>query len=215
MKQVSRVLIVLLALGSILISACGAATPGAAAKVAADEVAFTGVIEGMDGTQWVVNGQTITVDPSVVRDGPFNVGDTIKIEGIVNSDGSLTVARVEPATTDDLSTLPQLGDDNSNDANSNDDNSNDANFNDDNSNGDNSNDANFNDDNGNDDVSNNVNDANVNDDDDDNANVNGDDDNGNDDDDDNGNGNGNDNRNHNDNSDDEDDDGDDDDEDDD
>jgi len=180
MKQVSRVLIILLALGSILISACGAATPSAAAKVAADEVAFTGVIEGMDGTQWIVNGQTITVDPSVVRDGPFNVGDTIKIEGIVNSDGSLTVTRVEPPAVDDLSTLPQLGNDNSNDANSNDVNANDANFNDDNSNDDNSNDANFNDDNGNDD---NSNDANGNDDNgnDDSSNANSNDHNNNDD----------------------------------
>ena len=161
MKQISRVLFFILALGSLLISACGtaaspavtpvnaaanpsatplsaAASPSATLENAA-EVAFLGVIELIDGTQWTINAQTITVDPTVVRDGPFNVGDTIKIEGVMNSDGSFVVTRVESPTAEDLSSLPQLGNDNTNDGNINDNNSNDGNSSNGNTNDDNSN----------------------------------------------------------------------------
>ena len=167
MTQTKRFLIIVLALTAVLVSACGAATaaPGAS-KVEASPVEFTGVIESMVDSQWVVNGQTITVDPSVIRDGGFKVGDTVKVEGIVNSDGTVTATRVElPDAQDNSNDL------NANDANINDANSNDANVNDANSNDDNSNELNDNDDNGNDD---NSNDANINDD-------NGNDDNSNDD----------------------------------
>ena len=179
MKQTYRFLLVAFMLAAVLLNACGAAaaTAPGASKVSAD-VIFTGTIESISGTQWVVNGRTITVDPAVIRDGQYKVGDTVKVEGIVQSDGSLVVTRVEapdaidPAATD-------LPDDNSNDANSNDANSNDTNTNDDNGNDDNSNDANANDD----DSNGNGDDANVNDD-----NGNGDDSNDNGDDDANDNG---------------------------
>ena len=57
---------------------------------------------------------------TVVREGPFNVGDTIKIDGVENSDGSFAVTRVGSATPEDIAGLPKFGDDNSTD----DDNSN-------------------------------------------------------------------------------------------
>lgn len=187
--------ITVLVLVAYMLSACGGALQPAgessgdqaALKVRAVEVAFTGVVEAMNGNEWTVNGQVLSVDPAVVRDGPFQVGDTIKVEGTVNADGSLSISRVEVPSAADLTTLPQLGNDNAN-ANSNDANSNDANAN---SNA-NSNDANDNDTNtnangnANDDDSNNVN-SNLNDND-DNGNSN---DNGDDDDDDSGGGNGN------------------------
>jgi len=192
MKKTARLLLFVLTVSTLLLSACGgAATPNTGGgKVEAIPVAFTGMVESIAGDQWVINGQTVTVDPAVVRDGPFNAGDRVKVEGVVNSDGSFTVSRVETPSTEDISTLPQFGDDNSNNANSNDDNgnianSNDANANDDNGNAANSNDANANDGNGNeansnDDNSNaaNSNDANVNDDNGNDANTN--DDNSND-----------------------------------
>jgi uncharacterized membrane protein YgcG len=162
MKQTSRFLLVGLALAAMLLSACGgtvaATNPGGSKQ--AIPVQYTGVLESVNGTQWVVNGQTITVDPSVVSDGPFQVGDTIKVEVVVNPDGSITVSRVEAPSATDLSVLPPLGDDNSNNANSNGDNTNNSNGNNDNSNNANSNDANSNDSNSN--VSN-SNDANSND----------------------------------------------------
>jgi hypothetical protein len=142
MKQSIRVLMLVMALSVILLSACGgtASTPSpAAAKVEAAEVAFTGVIESMNGTQWVVNGQTVTVDPAVVQNGPFKVGDTVKVEAKVAADGSVTVTRVETPGAPDNSNSANSNDANSNDANSNSANSNDANSNDGNSNDGNSN----------------------------------------------------------------------------
>ena len=166
-----------------LLSACGAplqpaeqpAGDQAAIKVQAVEVAFTGVVEAVNGNEWTINGQVLSVDPAVVRDGPFQAGDTIKVEGTVNADGSLTVSRVEAPTAADLTDLPQLGNDNVN-ANSNDANSNDVNANA-NSNDTNTNDANANtnsnDDDTNDDNANANNNVNTND---DSANVNSNDD---------------------------------------
>ena len=113
MKKISKILIPMLVLATLLISACtGAAAPAdtsGSSKVSAAPVEFTGVIEAINGNQWTVGGQVITVDPSVLRDGPFIVGDTVKVEAEVQADGSIVVTRVEAPTAVD----------NSNDANSN------------------------------------------------------------------------------------------------
>ena len=175
-----RFVLVVLAIASMALGACTgvARTPSAAVKVETVPVAYTGVIENMVGDQWVVNGQAITVKPAVIHDGPFNIGDTVKIEVAVNQDGSFTVTRVELPDQSELTELPSFGDDNSNDDNANDDNSNDDNANDDDSDDDNVNDDDSDDDNVNDDDSD---DDNVNDDDSDDDNAN--DDNGDDEDD--------------------------------
>lgn len=187
MKKQSQYLLILAVLFAMMLSACGgtaaveAETSAGSNKPLPSLVQFTGVIDAIDGDQWTVNGQVITVDPAVVRDGTFKIGDTVKVEGEVQADGTLTVTRVE---------LPSGDDDNSNDDNGNDDNSNDDNGNDDNSNDDNGNDDNSNDDNSNDDDNSNgrgLDDDNSNDDDngnDDNSNSS----NSNDDDDDNSSG---------------------------
>ena len=126
MKKQSYIFLVLVALIAVFVSACGGAaaatdTSAGSDKPRASLVEFTGVIEAIDGNQWTVNGQVITVDPTVLRDGPFVVGDTVKVEAEVQSDGSVVITRVEPPVvavgTDDISN------DNSN-ANINDDNSN-------------------------------------------------------------------------------------------
>ena len=192
--KLTHLLVFVLAIGALGLSACGAiaATPIIASETAgALPVAFIGIVDSIAGDQWIISGTTVTVDPDIVQDGPFAVGDQVKVEGIVNTDSSFTVTRVEDPTPQDVSTLSPFGNDNTNDANINDGNSN-ANFNDngtntndDNSNDDNSNDSNTNDDNGgntNDDNSNDDNGGNSNDDnsnDDNGSNSN--DDNGNDD----------------------------------
>lgn len=126
MKKQSYIFLVLVALIAVFVSACGGAaaatdTSAGSDKPRASLVEFTGVIEAIDGNQWTVNGQVITVDPTVLRDGPFVVGDTVKVEAEVQSDGSVVITRVETPVeavgTDDISN------DNSN-ANINDDNSN-------------------------------------------------------------------------------------------
>ena len=162
-----------------LLSACAGAPAVQATSVGSDKslahpVTYVGVIEGIAGDQWTINGVTITVDPTVVRDGPFTVGDQVKVEGTVNQDGSVTVSRVETPSQDDLSTLSPLGndndatinDDNSNDALASNDNTNAANMNDDTSINDNGSSANANDDNSNSSISSNSNadDSNGNDD---------------------------------------------------
>lgn len=164
MKKYSNLFLVLAALTAMLISACGGAAAGTetsagSGKPLASLVEFTGVIEAIDGNQWTVNGQVITVEPSVLRDGPFEVGDTVKIEAEVQADGSLVVTRVEPpagdnANTNDDNTNSGLGNSNGNsngndNANANGNSNSNGNSNDDNSNG-NSNDDNSNDDNSND-----------------------------------------------------------------
>lgn len=188
MKKI-RLLTFVLIIGTLVLSACGAAaaTPTAApegaksAKVDAMPVSFVGIVDSIAGDQWVISGTTVTVDEAVVRDGPFNIGDQVKVEGLVHPDGSFTISRVESPTPQEAATLPavsvensneapinaNINDSNVNDANANDGNINDdssggVNSNDDNSNDDNSNDSNTNDDNGggntNDDNSNSSND---------------------------------------------------------
>jgi hypothetical protein len=101
----------ILILIGILLSAC-AATPAAPSAAPAGgegsgeplvtEIAFTGVIEGIDNGQWVVSGQTVKVDPAAVQGGPFVAGDTVKVEARVEADGSLTAQRVESPSAADL-----------------------------------------------------------------------------------------------------------------
>lgn len=111
---------VLVVLAGILLSACTAApaassVPGTSSaggdKPQFSEVVFTGVIDGMQGDQWVINGQPVKVDPSTLRDGPFVVGDTVKVEALVAGDGSVTAQRVESPSARDLtevSSTPQV-----------------------------------------------------------------------------------------------------------
>ncbi len=182
MKQNTRfIFLAVLMLAALALSACGPSrsVSSGGGKVEASMVEFTGQIEAMNGYQWTVSGQVITVDPSVVRDGPFAVGDTVKVEAWVAADGTLSVTGVESPSSSD----------NSNDANANDDdmedddsNSNDANANDDDTEDD---DSNSNDANSNDDDDDQDDDSNGNgDDEDDDSNSNGDDDDDEEDDDD-------------------------------
>lgn len=166
--KLTRFLVFVLIIGTFVLSACGAAaaTPAVSAgagKAEALPVAFVGIVDSIAGDQWVISGTTVTVKADVVRDGPFAAGDQVKVEGIVNTDGSFTVSRVEAPSPQDAASLPPFGNDNSNEAVAN-DNSADANINDDNGNAANTNDTNTNDDNGNGANSNDDNGVNSNDD---------------------------------------------------
>lgn len=147
MKQSIRfTLMTVLLVGAFLLSACGGtlsqpATDNLAQKVLAKEVVFTGIIEAINGNQWIVSGQVVTVDPSTALDQNIAVGDIVKVEGSVWADGNVVAVKIESST---------VTDDNANDANSNDANANvndndNGNSNDDHSNDDNSNDNNSND----------------------------------------------------------------------
>ena len=176
MKKAVHFLLFVFTIATLLLSACGGVAATSTASVGGGRpepipVAFIGMVDRIAGDQWVIDGNTVTVSPDVIKNGPFQVGDQVRVEGIVNSDGSFTVSRLEVPSSQDLSVLPSFGGvDNSNSSNTNDSNSNDANSNDDNSNNSNANEANTNDDNGN---GTNTNDDDSND-------VNSNDDNGND-----------------------------------
>ena len=108
MKAIKFLRAVIILVG-ILLSACAAApsSPSAPSNVGGDkplasDVVFTGVIESIDGNQWVINGQVIKVDSSVIRDGSFLVGDTVKVEAVVAADGSITAQRVKTPSAADL-----------------------------------------------------------------------------------------------------------------
>jgi len=106
MKTIQFLRAAILLIG-ILLSACApSANPLAPAGVgggrALPDVIFTGAIESMTGDQWVVNGQPLKVDQSVLRDGPFVVGDTVKVEAAVADDGSVTAQRIETPSAADL-----------------------------------------------------------------------------------------------------------------
>jgi len=100
-----------------LLSACGASglqSAGSQEKFVEEsqsqDVAYTGVVEAISGSQWIINGVEVTVEPSVIQGGPFIVGDTVKVEGMVRSDGVLVVVQLESPTAADLTGLPGLGD---------------------------------------------------------------------------------------------------------
>ncbi|HXF85745.1 MAG TPA: DUF5666 domain-containing protein [Anaerolineales bacterium] len=105
--RIIRVIVVVLGL---LLSACGAPATqsdtisAGNGKPLSSEFVFTGVIESMSGDQWVINGQTVKVDASVVRDGSFQPGDIVKVEGQVEADGTIVALRIETPTAADLAT---------------------------------------------------------------------------------------------------------------
>lgn len=104
-QQKTFVFSTIMLLAAYLLSACAGSAQAAAQtfgqqaglKVHAVEVAFTGTIESMNGTEWIVNGETITVDPTLVQNDSFAVGDSVKVEGVVNQDETVSATHVETA----------------------------------------------------------------------------------------------------------------------
>jgi len=139
MFKINRFTLVSLVLvGAYLLSACGGALPQsglpqAGIKVQAKEIVFTGVVEAINGNEWTVSGQVITVEPSAAVDPNIQVGMIVKVEGQVSSTGEVTALKVETsAVLDDNASGANANDDNLNansNANTNDDNSNSANDN--------------------------------------------------------------------------------------
>ena len=65
----------------------------------AQDVVFTGTIESVNGNQWTVSGQTITVADGAAA-GAIAVGDNVKVEAHVAPDGSITAVHVEVSGAD-------------------------------------------------------------------------------------------------------------------
>lgn len=150
MKIKNSVFLYAVVVFSLVLSACGTGLPQPGAtdvsqKVLPREIVFSGIVEQINGNQWIVSGQAFTVDPAAAMDSNIAIGDIVKVEGTVSADGSVVALKVESSTvTDDnangANTNGDVSDGNVNangNVNSNDDNSNSGNSNgtDDNSNG--------------------------------------------------------------------------------
>lgn len=59
------------------------------------EIEIFGVIEAINGSAWVINGQTITVGPGTEIKGPLQVGDRVKVHLTALSDGTLRAREIE------------------------------------------------------------------------------------------------------------------------
>ena len=83
-----------------LLAACSGALPQSTTsakgpKAEAHVVAFTGIVEAINGPQWKVNGQTLTLDPHVSLDPNVAVGDKVKVEANVSADGAVVAFKIE------------------------------------------------------------------------------------------------------------------------
>ena len=105
MKIPAKIILPVLVLSTLLLSACSGvaalSNSSAGSKVEAAPIEFTGIIQAMNGNQWVVDGQTITIDPSILKDGAFSLGDTVKVQAQTGPDGSITVTQIEIETEAD------------------------------------------------------------------------------------------------------------------
>ena len=98
-------------IAAYLLAACGGTLPSSAVpakgpKVDASIVAFTGIVEAINGAQWTVSGQTLILDPQVSLDPNIKVGDSVKVEANVSADGSVVALKVESPASDDAVSTP-------------------------------------------------------------------------------------------------------------
>jgi hypothetical protein len=64
-------------------------------------VVLTGVIERMNGSQWIIDGQTVNIDSATQEDGLKLVGETVKVEALVAGNGSLTAQSVQGLSSEE------------------------------------------------------------------------------------------------------------------
>ncbi|HLO15935.1 MAG TPA: DUF5666 domain-containing protein [Anaerolineales bacterium] len=98
-------------IAAYLLAACGGTLPGnpttaKGPKVEANAVAFTGMVQAMNGTEWTVGGQKITLDPQVALDPNIAVGDLVKVEANVSPDGAVVALKVESSANDNVVSAP-------------------------------------------------------------------------------------------------------------
>lgn len=132
MHTSTRIFVVsVLLVAAYVAGACGGTLPAApvddtaAIKVLAAEVEFTGTVESIDGDVWVVDGQSVTVDLQNV-DPNIQVGDTVKVEGVVAEDGTITATEIESSVDDDVDDADDADDDDADDDDADDDANDDA-----------------------------------------------------------------------------------------
>jgi len=140
MKKSYRTLVTALFFGAYILGACSGALPAqndspqeSGGSSQSSEAVFTGTVESMGGGHWLISGQQVNVDGSTSVDTNIQVGDVVKVEAIVQTDGSIAASKIESmsydgsnANTNDDGTNTN---DNSNAGNDNDDDSSNSNSN--------------------------------------------------------------------------------------
>ncbi len=106
MKKQTLVVFAVVVLAGMVLSACGGAAAPAGeqsrrgAKVNAAQVAFTGIVEAINGSEVTIDGQVVTVDPAVIAAANIAVGDVVKVDATVDATGAVTAQSVEPFEPD-------------------------------------------------------------------------------------------------------------------
>ena len=123
MKGINRFkLLSIVLLLAYLLSACSGVSPQSGnpvggGKPQAKEVAFTGTVQAVSGSEITVSGQVVAIDARTVLDPNIKVGDIVRVEAQVTESGAVIALTVESSSVSDDAT-------NSNDGNANDDNAN-------------------------------------------------------------------------------------------
>lgn len=94
-----------------LLAACGgtlsqtapsAQTPRAQENI----VVFTGVVEATTGSEWIISGQKIKLEPQISVAPGIAVGDEVKIEGNVLADGAVMARKIELSSKEEIVSVP-------------------------------------------------------------------------------------------------------------
>lgn len=95
-----------------------------------EDIEFVGMVEAINPTSWVVDGQTLALTAASEIKGTIEVGSLVKVEALKDANGSLILREVELATQDDMNENGNVnGNANEDDGNENEVNENEANDN--------------------------------------------------------------------------------------
>lgn len=63
-----------------------------------DDIEFVGVLSAINGDTLTINGRTVVITPMTEVKGTLMVGETVKVEGILQSDNSVQAREIKAAT---------------------------------------------------------------------------------------------------------------------
>lgn len=113
MKSLSRFrMFSLFLVMAYLLAACGGTLPQAATSAKGPKaeantiVSFTGVVESVNGTEWTISGQEVTLDPQASLDPNIRVGDDVKVEAGIATNGTVVALKIESSKNDDTVSTP-------------------------------------------------------------------------------------------------------------
>jgi hypothetical protein len=66
---------------------------------AGEGIEFTGIVEFISGTTWIVSGRTITTIDSTEIKGTISIGDAVNVQAILSGDGALIAQEIDRTTT--------------------------------------------------------------------------------------------------------------------